>query len=344
MRHLRIPALLAFLFLAGAGIARAEEKGEEGLVLPRPEGIDDATWEKLRKGYAQEKEQFLRVLAALEKNRIDYLKDGIRTILEKKKVLREILIDNMQATLSAMADPAAVVLNIVQIRNETSPRLTGRIVRVGPGGEFENLGNAFRHIRPGDLIRLGKGSFRLPSAQWRDIAVVGRGPKNTELAVALEAALRLRIEGVKIDCKDTEAIDIRDNGAIHLKDCHIFNYNSGAGGSNAIFTSGSVLFVEGCVFEGMSGRAAGRGSGGDAFDMRGDNVLFCRKTKFIDNQEILRATFPCGFDECISENKTKWDSGITPYQPGYVFLRKNKATVRSSQTTVPFQRATDDIA
>jgi hypothetical protein len=243
-----------------------------------------------------------------------------------------------------MADPAPIVLNTVMLRNEASPHLTGRVLRVGPEGDFKDLSKAFRNIQPGDILRLGKGRFHLGRGQWRDIAIVGAGPDDTELALSLRAAMRVRIEGVKINCHDREFIDIRDGGAVHLKNCHIFNYNSGAGGSNAIRASGCVVFVEGCTFEGMAGRAEGRGSGGDAFDMRGDNVLFVRNTQFINNQEIIRASFPCGFDACTSKNTTQWDSGITPYQPRVLFLRANRTPVRSPESAVAFQHVTDDIA
>ena len=40
-----------------------------------------------------------------------------------------------------------------------------------------------------------------------------------------------------------------DGCSIHLKDCYIFNYNSGAGGEFAMSTSGGLSLIEGCTFE-----------------------------------------------------------------------------------------------
>jgi hypothetical protein len=160
----------------------------------------------------------------------------------------------------------------------------------------------------------------------------------------LMRATRVRIEAVKIRCNDDECIDLRSGGSVHLRNCTIYEYNSGAGGSNAIRGSDAVLFVEGCVFEGMSGRAAGHQSGGDAFDLRGTNFLFVKDTTFIDNDEVARVTFPAVFDGCVSKGSTPWESGILPYAAGMLFVRNNKIKVSKPEWARESAHFTGDAA
>jgi len=340
MRFLSVVAL--GLLLAAPVLGQDPEPEAGPMVIPKPPDMDDETWERLKKGYAGEKEKFIRLLAALDENRVDYTRDGIRDILGKQNRIREIAAHDQQDLLSGMVRPEFLALNWVLLQNETAPRLSGRAVRVGPEEQHKNFADALGDLQPGDTVYLGKGEYRLFfPGPLGDIAIIGRGAEKTLVTMRLSQAERIRIEGVKIRCRDNECVDLRRGGTLQLKNCHVFEYNSGAGGSNAISASNAVILVEGCSFEGNSGRASGR-SGGDAFDLRGDNFLYVRNSKFIDNSEIVRASFPAVFDRCSSQNAGDWDHGIMPYGPGKVFLRDNKTKVSIPGATREFRHATDD--
>lgn len=346
MRFLLAGSLLAVGFTSSSLM-------QEEVIISRPANapFDEATWERLRNGFAQEKQLFLELLGQLDKNRVDLVLDTPSSVLAKRKLIRAALDTNAKATVEGMAPVGALILNVVQLRNETGPRLSGRILKVGDGGEVAKLRDAIAQIKKGDVVQLGPGTHGLGLAmggqlEFEDVAFVGEGQDKTTLILdgrtmrGPKPWRRVRIENLKIDCKDNNFMDLR-GGSIQIKNCHVFNYNSGAGGSNAIFATNSVLLIEESTFEGDSGRSSGR-SGGCAFDLREDNLLFARNCRFVDNQQIVRATSPCGFDGCVSESSIEHSYGIVPYDKGLVLLRGNKATVQRHELTAEFSRTTDD--
>jgi hypothetical protein len=175
------------------------------------------------------------------------------------------------------------------------PRLNGRVICAQPGPGPDSLESLWMRAAPGTTIVLLPGEHSLGDVRTRgrtaggvkDIWLLGSGAESTTLSLRLESARGVRIEGVTIDCNNTEFADFRDEGSLYLRNCRITNYNSGAGGSNAVFAVGSALLIESCEFEGKSGRASAS-MRGTAMDLRGRNIVYIRDTEFINNQEVFR--------------------------------------------------------
>lgn len=293
------------------------------------------------------KEPYTRLLEKIAGNRIDPVTDSFSTMLRKRDNVRRELEGFANQTVEFMVDDRLLGRDYARFACDTMPRLTGRLLRVGQGQAHTTLEAAAEQMEPGDTILLGQGTYKLPPRRsWRDVAFVGQGREQTVLHLQLETATRVRIAGVHIDCQNNEFLDLRNGGSVQIRDCLIDNYNSGAGGSNAVFASGSVLLVEGCVFEGRSGRMAKRDHGGRVFDLRGTNVLYARATRFVDNSEVVRASNLCVFDDCESLNRLRSDFGIMPYRGGRVLLRKNRVTVHKGDGPEPieFSTSSDDAA
>ncbi|MHC5038470.1 MAG: right-handed parallel beta-helix repeat-containing protein, partial [Planctomycetota bacterium] len=340
---------LAILVLSSA---RGEEKSEP-IVLEKPAGMSDAVWKRIREGVTGKKEVFLQFLELIERNRIDEVNDSPHTVGLKRQRIQQIVAEFTRRLFTSRKANPLFVMNIIHFQNKASPRLSGRVVHAGPGGDHKTLHDALIRSQPGDLIILEEGNH---SSSWgqaweayartttlKDVAILGPGSGKVTISIMFDRADRVRLEGVTIDCRNMPFLDLRRGGSFHLKNCHIFNYNSGAGGSNAINARNSTFLVEDCTFEGMTGRVAGRTPGGGAFDLRGDSLLYVRKSRFIDNTDIVRATFPCTFDECESR-QTGRAIGIIPLSPGTVFLRKNKVMMMRREPVVEFHHATDEPA
>lgn len=246
----------------------------------------------------------------------------------------------------------------VSFRNACSPRLNGTVVRIGPGQPFQNIASALPSIKPGTLVLLGNGEFNIAEFGRRfnfaDIAIVGQGPKVTTLTGEYgdnpEKAARLMIDNLRIDCKDSPIVDLRRGGFILLRDCLVENYNSGAGGSNSIFMNNGTCLLEGCAFDGSKGRSAGRGSAGNAMDLRDDFLLYCRQCQFIENSDIVRVTAPATatFDGCTALNMTVDGYGLTSFSNGRIIIRDSPSIIDASQGRIPVPTksmavATDDL-
>src|SRR5262245_12013512 len=293
------------------------------------------------------------LLRTIEQQQIDIAFDGFDDVALKRAAIEAaVSAFSMQLVNSAIDQKQydAICQDYVTYRNATSPRLSGRIVRIGRGQPLADLATASSQLKPGDLVLLGEGEFELPAASklpprlWSDIAIVGRSPQLTTLRVSragsLEFANRLRLEQMRIDCNNECVFDLRGGGACHLRTCELFNYNSGAGGSNALFINHGVCLIEGCFFEGRSGRAS-QTDGGDAFDFRGRCALFARQSQFIDNDEIVRPFFPCVFDGCTALSNSR----LTPatYVGATLWLRDSPSLVTGSTALNSFAIASDDL-
>lgn len=290
------------------------------------------------------KKAFKELLDDIDQNKVDARSATLRELVEHRAAVAKALDAFRHAALNAVASQKHAGIDYVRFVVETAPRLSGGVVRVGPNEKLTTLAEAAIEIEPGDLVVLGEGVFTLPQrVAWRDVAFVGRGAEKTKLQGQTTDAQRVRIANVRVECRDMEFINLVGEGSIQMRDCYVTGYNSGAGGSNAVYGSSAILLFEGCTFEGMTGRAGGAGrSGGNAFDLRGSSIVYVRNTKFVDNSEILRATNLSVFDGCESTNATRWNDGITPYRSGCVLLRANKATVGKGASQ--FLHATDDTA
>jgi hypothetical protein len=176
------------------------------------------------------------------------------------------------------------------------PHLDGSVVVAQPGAGPDSLLNTAQRAGAGATIVLlpGKhdlgdaGRGRMPAlGGLKDVWLVGSGAAQTELSMGLTSCQRVRIEGVTIVCHDEPAIDLRDGGSLYLRGCRISGYNSGAGGEEAIFGAQTALLIEGCEFEGKTGRGS-NSRRGCAFDLRGENRVYLRDDRFIDNNEVFR--------------------------------------------------------
>jgi len=305
-------AILSGLLVLLSSQTFAQMSSNDALKIARPDSIDDATWKRLLTDFENEKQEFVELLRLLDENRVDYTKDSMLEVMGKQKVLRRKLSDFRENVVSEMAQ-VYLMSNYVFMRNETSPRLTGHIIDVGQEEKITTLSEALALAKSGDCIRLGKGIFAIGDRNRlfprgghvpTDIAIIGKGRDETELKFGrrgeIETAVRWRISNVSINCGDSEVAYLRSGGSIEFCDCLISNYNSGAGGSNAIGGSDVTIVVENSEMEGDSGRSSGRG-GGNAFDLRGPNFLYAREVDFVANSEIIRANFPCVFDRCTTE-------------------------------------------
>jgi hypothetical protein len=188
--------------------------------------------------------------------------------------------------------------------------------------------------------QLGEDRNASSSASLDNVWLLGCGRDVTTLSAHLGKAIASRIEGVSLDCEDAPFALLIDGGSLHVRDCRVSGYNSGAGGSNAVFGVGTVLLVESCEFEGKSGRA-GATMRGNAFDLRGDNHIFLRNTRFTDNQEIFRSADGV-LDGCtiVSDQPDQ----ASPPSGSALFVRNSTFTGSRAATgsRIAFTEALDD--
>lgn len=283
----------------------------------------------------------LRELAAiLAANPGDARRDDLRAILDRRKTIAAGIEAFQHRVLARLIDPQVVAVDITRFAHDTAPRLLGNVVRVGPQGDAATLAEALELLQPGDLVLLGEGNHELKPPRQRllaDLAFVGTG-RTTVLTGEVEKASRIRFENLAIDCRDRPFLNLHGGGAVHLRRCFVANYNSGAGGSNAIFGVDVAMLIEECEFEGNSGRAKGS-SHGDALDLRGEFVLALRRSKFIDNDEIVRATGLTVVDQCIAEGNR--GHGVLPYAAGQTFARSCDLPFNNPPLELPC--ASDDL-
>ncbi|MBK8099797.1 MAG: hypothetical protein IPK26_22055 [Planctomycetes bacterium] len=283
----------------------------------------------------------LRELAAvLAANPGDARRDDLRTILDRRKAIAAGIESFQHRVLKGLIDPLVIATDITRFAHDTAPRLLGNVVRVGPQGDAATLAEALDMLQPGDLVLLGEGTHELKVPRQRllaDVAFVGAG-KTTVLTGELEQASRVRFENLAIDCRDRPFLNLYAGGAVHLRRCFVANYNSGAGGSNAIYGVEVAMLIEDCEFEGKSGRAKDS-SHGDALDLRGEFVVALRRTRFIDNDEVVRATGLTVVDQCTAEGHR--GHGVLPYAAGQTFARSCDLPFHSPPIELPC--ASDDL-
>ncbi len=301
-------------------------------------------------------EQVENIRTVLRQNRVDPARDGMLDILTKKQNVRQAVSDASTAVVTSAFDLSAVMRHVVTLRNDTHPRLSGRVIHVGPDQVIQTLRGALLAAAPGDLILLDEGEYELGMERRgpyrdvpQDVAIVGLGPERTTLlGTTVGSAPRTLLEGLRIECRNSPITDFRSNGAFMLRNCRITGYNSGAGGSNALSASGgSILFIERCIFDGWPGRSTDGGrlsSGGVAFDLRGDFALFVRHSQFLDNFGIVHATGPVVFDGCINLNREGRSQGISPHPVGLTLVRENRVEIHNPNSAAvrEFTIATDD--
>ncbi|MHC5039397.1 MAG: right-handed parallel beta-helix repeat-containing protein [Planctomycetota bacterium] len=342
---MRIGQSLAITLIGLTGVLAfgQENNPSQSIVLPRPAGIDDATWARLQKAYQKEKERFLALLVVLDRNRFDPLADTPLTFQRKKKTVGDrVAAFSREILLGPRAEPLCG-MNAVWIRNETSPRLTGRVLRIGPGGDAKTLKEANPLIRAGDLIRLGEGTFNLGHGPWTDIAILGLGPEKTQLRAGFQMANRVRIEGVGINSGSGYFTSFRNGGGLHLKNCRFLRTYGGGNRRAIVFGCNAVVFAEGCTFE-ERGAGESKGTGAAFFHLVGVSYLLVKDSEFIDGNPGIRVTTACVLDRCSFLQSKPVPPFIVQEGPGSVFLRDTEVEVKSSGEVIPFTEATDDPA
>lgn len=342
---MRFSLCLFALMLVALTTWADDAKTWDGLLLQRPAGIDDAAWERIKAAHTARIQEYLNALAEMERDRPRPDADTLAACLKRRAAMEQRVAIQARATVDHLALADKLILsNYVLIWSEVSPRLTGKVRRVGRGDKKPALAEVMATVAPGDAILLEEGEYEFPGCgDWQDIAVIGRGANKTTLKRtrrAVSACQRVRFEGLTIDCDNREWCHLRES-SVHMRDCRVRNYNSGAPGSAAMFATGSVLLIEGCTFEGLTGRALPH-QGGKAFDFVGTNALYVRRSEFINNAAILRADFPCTFDACRSKAELVLHAdGISSFG-GPVWLRDNDVHLCNRECAEPFRYATDD--
>ncbi len=292
----------------------------------------------------------------LQQHRLDMGIDGLEQAEARDDVIRSFISQVSKDLRKRAVDDAAMALlplDALTQRGLVAPRLSGRLVRVGEGTPFKDLADAIPTLVPGDLIVLGAGTFTLPDSRrqpkWNDMALVGMGVNQTTLKVTragtIEDCARFLIEGIRVDCLGDPLTDVRDGPGFMLRRCELMNYNSGSGGSNALYSSGGMVWLDECLFDGAKGSAGGRGVYANPLDIRGDAMVFARKCQFVDNQHVDGGSTFAMFDRCTMLNSQR-GRGVTPY--GARFWARDSDSLIDKSNAGPsgfnsFVHATDDV-
>lgn len=175
--------------------------------------------------------------------------------------------------------------------------------------EVSDLSTLLMAATPGTVILLEPGHhtidarLRARSTVLSSIALIGPGPDRCTIHVSevIPSPAGMLIEGVRLDLDDDEFISAGTGGRFVLRDVEIEGFNSGAGGSNAIFATGPSMFVlERVGFDGEPGRQQDGQSYGDALDVRGDVLVHMRHVRFKNVEEIGRFDALGSIDRCVA--------------------------------------------
>lgn len=239
-------------------------------------------------------------------------------------------------------------MNYIYFCNDVCPRLSGRVINVGPNSKYTSVSEALSKANNGDRLQLESGDIEFGSelnSKITDIEI--RGDKagttiklNRTSRMPNDKLTRFRFMNIAFDCDNNE-FSVGHGSSAEFRNCEFSNYNSGAGGSNALSGRDCVLLIENCLFDGKDGRGAGRRTGGNAFDVRGNDLFYLRNTKFIDNGNIrLRRAV---IDRCAV---TSTDPDLARYQylqGTVVKMRESDLGRNSNQNRSQFSYDVDDL-
>lgn len=323
MRHLAIVVLIS-LFVTPRGSGSTQEAETDAAMLAR---------------HARE------IAVALEESQL-HPSDGFDVVLAKGKRLEAVLARCSEEVRIASQRGLGPSLDTVRYMNGASPRLTGRVIRVGPGADVPSINDAAARLTGGELLLLEPGHHVLDDRRIRalaDVAIVGGGADHTTFTSKRLQFGRVLMEGVTIDCDDDNFCDIR-GGSIRLRDCVVRNYNSGAGGSNSMFATDAVVLLERTAFNGRDGSAHRGNLFGNALDFRGEWFCLARGCQFVDNAEISRVDGHLILDACVSASADGRAFGVMPYAGGTVLHRDSSVRIsRPGPSVMPFRLLSDDI-
>ena len=346
------------LMLAAPLFMLRAECAEIRIPLPKDVELTPEMAQELESDFATEKEAFVRFLVEAQRARLAIATDNWETA-QAKELARKTALQQFQQKAGNVAlikeSRTAIALNPALLQTVTAPRLTGRILEVGPDKKYKDLAAVQPDIQAGDVIELSPGIHEFPEKvlQIKNLVLHGKNVHTTTLRFVRDTqrpcSTRVRFENLTIDCNDNPFIDCRASGSVEIVGCHIFNYNSGAGGAEAIFGENTFLYVCDSVFEGMSGKDAKNRnrSPGNALDVRGACALYLARDSFIDNSEIGRPEFIYVLDDCqkstVTRLKAQWSQNtLWPAEQASVFARRtdttnmNNAPLEFAQSAVDF--------
>jgi hypothetical protein len=333
-RYVTLPVLCIAL-LAGHNVVHCAE-----IRIPLPDGQPiPPEWQRaLDTDFKAEKEAFASFLIAQLSARVELATDNwekTQTREKNRKLAAQQFEMSFQNPALATQNRMALALNPALLQATTAPRLNGRVLEVGPGKKFKSLAEVAPELQAGDVISLSAGTFDMPEniQVIKNLLIHGKSAQTTTLRFARDSvrpsSMRARFENLTINCNDSPFLNCRDGGTAEIAGCHVYNYNSGAGGSEAIFGENMFVFVTDSEFEGMSGKDASnvRRAPGNAFDVRNFSGAYVTRTSFIDNSEIARPAFIFVLDHCTrsqqSRIKPQWSQNVLyPDALGSVFTRE----------------------
>lgn len=360
MRHSRaitaaitaaVTASLCAVSPTSAQEAEDKDKKEPPVIaipLPADTEIDAETLEALKRGFKEEKERFLKGLIELHAQRVDYTRDSPRRILEKQRAARAAFQKRAAPKRLEDFDRAAVMLNVVQIRNATAPRLSGRVLKVGENEKYASLEAALAELRSGDKVLLGAGLHTWPSARRRvalpsDVAIVGLSRDSILVFQTrpIVGGQRLRLSGLTIEYPGRPFYQARGNSSLELLECAL---NNTAARGYALYGSDAIVYVEGCVFDAAS-EASQRRSSAAVFRLYRDSLLYVRRSRFFNyRRSIGVGQTGSVFEKVVIEGENPAAAGRLIASRA-VFTRSN---ISLDGAAIPcpgetgFERATDD--
>ncbi|MEK7469700.1 MAG: hypothetical protein AAB074_20190 [Planctomycetota bacterium] len=300
-------AAIALTLLSSAASAE-----DETLILERPNDVTEAEWKETLRAFRSSREALAQTLVEAARKLPKPGADPVRALRPRFRVRDAMdlgasrLIDRLvPATASALNDPGVEAL--------VSPRLSGRVVRVGAGGDFASLTEALATVKAGDVIRLAAGDHvvaddehgRPPTLPW-DIWIAGEGADKTSLRIFVNSAYRVRFSGLKLLGTADEIFSLNDTTYLHLKDCVLREFNSRKSEFTAIHMESGLLLVDDCEFNGLDSAEGVEeedrmGTGGTAIDAAPGSVVVVRRTRFVDCATAMFLDGVGAVDGCVGE-------------------------------------------
>jgi len=243
-------SLACLLVLLVSWRARSDEIP---LAVPADLELSAAARKRIRSGYPGARAAFARYLCSLAKKQSDLIADSPFAIQQEyARMLKE---DNRYDTEVAKSLGQSAARNPAYYRHATYPRLSGRVLRVGPEETFSTFKAAVAVAKSGDVILLAAGQYtsvRPMDADRKlrltDVAIVGAGPGKTTLFADELGGVRLLLANLHVaGVERREGVLRLDGGSMALRNCRI----STPKGSYAFIGlyEHSVLLAESCVFE-----------------------------------------------------------------------------------------------
>ncbi len=327
MRRAVLASLLALALLA------SRASGDDQ--VRRPPFIDEKTWEIVKGEWKEGLEE------KVERARQAFGASSLAELEQRREARPNYPLDVGPNLGPLFMGPELTALHAVAFANQTRPRLSGHVVRLGEPGQPGTLRLAFGRVVAGDLVLVPPGrdtldlmmrmGRRLPSeVAALDVAVVGSGADKTTLAFfprRVQPTIRLRVEACTLDLSGRQ-LDV-SGSSIELRGCTITGFKAAA-----ITGTNGVVLIDDCTFQ-------GEGPECRVFDLNGDSLVLLRRARFETLGSLSRAApaFPLTIDGCL---KADWlDDDFTEHGPA-VFARESPGVLAESVAPTAFAHLTDD--